>query len=80
MRLARTDSHQCCGAGGAYSLLQPGLSEPLRQAKVAALEATGSPVVASANIGCITHLQGAMRTPVKHWIELVDEALTAAKR
>lgn len=80
VRLARTDSHQCCGAGGAYSLLQPELAEPLREAKVAALEAVGSPVVASANIGCITHLQGAMRTPVKHWIELVDEALACARR
>ena len=80
VRLARTDSHQCCGAGGAYSLLQPELAQPLREAKVAALEAAGSPVVVSANIGCITHLQGGMRTPVKHWIELVDEALAGAKR
>lgn len=75
VRLAACDSHQCCGAGGAYSLLQPALAEPLRQAKVAALAATGSPVVASANIGCITHLQSAMTVPVKHWIELVDEVL-----
>jgi glycolate oxidase iron-sulfur subunit len=75
LRLAACDAHQCCGAGGAYSLLQPELAEPLRQAKVAALNATGSPVVASANIGCITHLQSGMSVPVKHWIELVDEAL-----
>ncbi len=75
LRLAACDAHQCCGAGGAYSLLQPDLAEPLRQAKVAALNATGSPVVASANIGCITHLQSGMNVPVKHWIELVDEAL-----
>src|SRR5690606_25756650 len=75
VRLAACDSHQCCGAGGAYSLLQPTLAEPLRQAKVAALAATGSPVVASANIGCITHLQSAMAVPVKHWIEMIDEVL-----
>lgn len=75
LRLVARDSHQCCGAGGAYSLLQPGLAEPLRQAKSEALKATGAPVVASANIGCISHLQSAMTVPVKHWIELIDEAL-----
>ncbi|HRH29245.1 MAG TPA: heterodisulfide reductase-related iron-sulfur binding cluster, partial [Aquabacterium sp.] len=76
VKLAKCDSHQCCGAGGAFSILQPGLSEPLRQAKVAALNETGTPVIASANIGCITHLQAAMDKPVKHWIELLDEAIS----
>ena len=76
VRLAACDSHQCCGAGGAYSILQPELAEPLRQAKVAALTATGAPVVASANIGCISHLQAGMSQPVKHWIELIDEAIS----
>jgi len=33
-------------------------------------------VIASANIGCITHLQSGTDTPVKHWIELLDEALS----
>jgi len=56
--------------------LQPELSEPLRQAKVTALTATGAPVVASANIGCISHLQAGMSQPVKHWIELIDEAIS----
>jgi len=76
VRLAATDSHQCCGAGGAYSLLQPELAEPLKQAKVAALKATGSGVVVSANIGCISHLQSGMDVSVKHWIELLDEAVS----
>ncbi|MFZ9550481.1 MAG: glycolate oxidase subunit GlcF, partial [Hylemonella sp.] len=31
--------------------------------------------IASANIGCITHLQSGTDTPVRHWIELLDEAL-----
>lgn len=76
VKLAKCDSHQCCGAGGAFSILQPGLSEPLRLAKVAALNETGAPVIASANIGCITHLQAGMDKPVKHWIELLDEAIS----
>ena len=79
VRLAACDPHQCCGAGGAYSLLQPAMAEPLRQAKVAALKAAGSPVVASANIGCITHLQAGTEVPVRHWVELLDEALIASK-
>jgi glycolate oxidase iron-sulfur subunit len=32
-------------------------------------------VIVSANIGCITHLQSGTRTPVRHWIEVLDEAL-----
>jgi glycolate oxidase iron-sulfur subunit len=75
VRLAPVDSHQCCGAGGAYSMLQPELAEPLREAKAASLTATAAVVVASANIGCITHLQSALAVPVKHWIEVLDEAL-----
>ncbi|MBC7699031.1 MAG: glycolate oxidase subunit GlcF, partial [Massilia sp.] len=43
---------------------------------VQALEAAGAQVIASANIGCISHLQGGTATPVKHWVELLDEALS----
>lgn len=76
VRLAGQDSHQCCGAGGAYSVLQPEMSMPLRDQKLKSLEGAGAQVIASANIGCITHLQGGTSTPVKHWIELLDEALS----
>ena len=31
--------------------------------------------VVSANIGCITHLQSGTTTPVRHWVEVLDEAL-----
>jgi glycolate oxidase iron-sulfur subunit len=76
VKLAAQDSHQCCGAGGAYSVLQPELSRQLRDLKVQALEATGPHVIASANIGCIVHLQSGTDTPVKHWLEVVDEAMS----
>lgn len=75
LHLPTSDSHQCCGAGGAYSLLQPELSAPLKAAKVDALMATQPDVIVSANIGCITHLQSDVPVPVKHWIEVLDEAL-----
>ena len=72
------DSHLCCGSAGTYSVTQPELSFKLRDNKLANLEATKPQTIVSANIGCLTHLQSGTQTPVKHWIELVDSALTAA--
>ena len=69
------DGHLCCGSAGTYSLLQPKLSRCLRDNKLAALMA-GSPLfIATANIGCLTHLQAGSVLPARHWIELVDAAL-----
>lgn len=69
------DSHLCCGSAGTYSITQPELSRQLRDRKLEALEANGPVRIATANIGCLTHLSSAGRTPVSHWIELVDDAL-----
>jgi glycolate oxidase iron-sulfur subunit len=71
-----TDSHLCCGSAGTYSVLQPELAHQLRDRKLSALAATEPQVIVSANIGCIQHLQSGTTTPVRHWIELIDEALT----
>ncbi len=69
------DGHLCCGSAGTYSLLQPELSRCLRDNKLSALMA-GSPLfIATANIGCLTHLQAGSVLPARHWIELVDAAL-----
>ncbi len=67
------DGHLCCGSAGSYSLLQPELSAQLRERKLAALAAGGAATIATANIGCLSHLQAGARTPVRHWIELLDE-------
>ncbi|SEI76674.1 glycolate oxidase subunit GlcF [Pseudomonas sp. NFR16] len=69
------DSHLCCGSAGTYSITQPELSKRLRDNKMNALESGSPDVIATANIGCQTHLAGAGRTPVKHWIELIEDAL-----
>ncbi|MNN95200.1 Lactate utilization protein A [compost metagenome] len=69
------DGHLCCGSAGSYSITQPELSRQLRDNKLNALESGQPQVIATANIGCQTHLDGAGRTPVRHWIELVDEAM-----
>jgi glycolate oxidase iron-sulfur subunit len=66
------DGHLCCGAAGTYSILQPELATRLKANKVAALEAGNPDVIASANIGCMTHLASGTARPVRHWIELLD--------
>ncbi|MNF76035.1 Lactate utilization protein A [compost metagenome] len=69
------DGHLCCGSAGTYSLTQPALSRQLRDNKLNALESGHPEVIVTANIGCQSHLDGAGRTPVRHWIELVEAAL-----
>ena len=69
---AVNDAHLCCGSAGTYSLLQPQISGELRGRKLAALQDGRPNVIATANIGCLTHLQGGTATPVRHWIELID--------
>lgn len=66
------DAHLCCGSAGTYSVLQPELSKQLRQNKLKNLEATEPDAIATANIGCLTHLQAGTANTVKHWIELLD--------
>jgi glycolate oxidase iron-sulfur subunit len=71
------DSHLCCGSAGTYSVLQPELSKRLQANKLAALNAGAPAVIASANVGCMGHLQGGTGVPVRHWIELIDERLAS---
>jgi glycolate oxidase iron-sulfur subunit len=66
------DVHLCCGSAGTYSVLQPALSGELRTNKLKALEAGRPDVIATANIGCMTHLASGTRRRVVHWIELLD--------
>ncbi|MDB5978030.1 MAG: glcF [Nevskia sp.] len=70
------DGHLCCGSAGTYSILQPKLSQQLRNNKLAALQAGAPETIVTANIGCLTHLGAGSERPVRHWIELLDEALT----
>jgi len=66
------ESHLCCGSAGTYSILQPELSAQLRERKLSNLQARGPELIASANIGCQTHLAAASNVPVVHWITLLD--------
>ena len=74
--VARNESHLCCGSAGTYSVLNPGLSTQLRDRKLGHLHALQAETIVSANIGCITHLQSGTDAPVRHWVEVLDEALS----
>ncbi len=71
------EAHLCCGSAGTYSVLQPKLAYALRDRKLGHLNELDPQAIVSANIGCIQHLQSGTPTPVKHWIEVLDEALSA---
>ena len=73
------NAHLCCGSAGTYSILQPELSQQLLKNKLTALESDKPDRIATANIGCLMHLQGGTETSVKHWIELVDERLACSE-
>jgi glycolate oxidase iron-sulfur subunit len=72
------DDGLCCGAGGAYAVLEPHLAGQIRDRKVAVITQaaadSGARVVASANPGCSMHLAQAGLT-VRHPLDLVAEAL-----
>ncbi len=65
------DTHLCCGSAGSYSILQKELSQQLLERKLACLEKEKPALIATANIGCLMHLQSHTELPVKHWIELL---------
>jgi glycolate oxidase iron-sulfur subunit len=57
-------------------VLQADTAYTLRDRKLGHLNKLQPKAILSANIGCITHLQSGADVPVRHWVELVDEALT----
>jgi glycolate oxidase iron-sulfur subunit len=75
VRLAASESHLCCGSAGTYSMLQPKLAYELRDRKLSHLATLQPQAIVSANIGCIQHLQSGTATPVRHWVEALDDAL-----
>lgn len=76
------DDGLCCGAGGAYSALQPDLANDIRERKLASVDRaiTRGPValMASANPGCSMHLSAALEDRsilVEHPVDIVAHAL-----
>jgi glycolate oxidase iron-sulfur subunit len=77
------DGHLCCGSAGTYSILQSALSQQLLSNKVSALLSGAPAMVATANIGCLAHIESGLNqhaaanaaTPIRHWVELIDARL-----
>ena len=75
LQVATNEAHLCCGSAGTYSVLQPVIATQLRDRKLGNLHEMHPQAILSANIGCITHLQSGTSVPVRHWVEIVDEAM-----
>ncbi len=76
------DDGLCCGAGGAFSVLQPELAKEIRERKLASIDravtATPVAVLASANPGCSMHLSTSLEErdiDVAHPVDIVAESL-----
>jgi glycolate oxidase iron-sulfur subunit len=68
------DAGNCCGSAGSYSVLQPQLSRELRKRKLDHLQKNQPELIATANIGCLTHLQAGSDVRVMHWLELLEQS------
>lgn len=68
-----TEGHICCGSAGSYAILQPDMAGRLKARKQAHVAATGARILASSNIGCLTHLASPQLHTV-HMVELLDWA------
>ena len=69
----------CCGSAGTYNLVQRELASQILEAKMDDVAATGAPILATANVGCMLQLragvaQRGLNMEVRHVIELLDEA------
>jgi glycolate oxidase iron-sulfur subunit len=72
-------SDQCCGSAGVYNVSQNELSMKILEKKMEDVTSVSSDMLATANVGCMIQLragveQRGLQTPVKHVVELLDEA------
>ncbi len=74
------ESHVCCGAGGANAVLEPHVADALRRRKLDNLQVGQAQLIATANFGCQKNLVRDASLPVRHYAELLAEALTPAPR
>ena len=70
---------QCCGSAGVYNVLETELSLKILAAKMDDVQSVESEIIATANVGCMIQLRAGMeqrglKQPVKHVMELVEEA------
>ncbi len=73
------DEGRCCGAGGAFSVLQPALASTIRTEKKKVIDGAGADVVASPNPGCAMWLAAA-GLEVRHPMEIVARSAGLSAR
>lgn len=70
---------QCCGSAGIYNVVQNELSMKILDAKMDDISSVSADALATGNVGCMIQLragaaQRKMNLPVKHVVELLEEA------
>ena len=68
------EKYMCCGSAGTYNLLQPDIANKLGERKAEHVDQAKVDVVASGNLGCMTHLRQFTGVPIVHTVELLDWA------
>jgi glycolate oxidase iron-sulfur subunit len=73
---------QCCGSAGVYNVSQNELSMKILEKKMEDVTSVSSDMLATANVGCMIQLRAGVKdrgltTPVKHVMELLDEAYSS---
>ncbi|HEY2497384.1 MAG TPA: heterodisulfide reductase-related iron-sulfur binding cluster [Candidatus Angelobacter sp.] len=74
---------QCCGSAGVYNVSQNELSMKILEKKMEDVTSVSSDMLATANVGCMIQLRAGVKergltTPVKHVVELLDEAYSSS--
>jgi glycolate oxidase iron-sulfur subunit len=72
---------QCCGSAGVYNVVQNELSMKILEAKMDDISSVSADLLATGNVGCMIQIragvdQRKMNLPVKHVMELLEEAYT----
>jgi glycolate oxidase iron-sulfur subunit len=75
--LPLADSDQCCGSAGIYNLVEPEISDLVLTPKLRNIAASGAPIVATGNPGCLMQIgAGLIRSggvaQSRHPVELLD--------
>jgi glycolate oxidase iron-sulfur subunit len=78
-------SDQCCGSAGIYNLIEPSTSDAVLEPKLAHIRATGAPLVATGNPGCLMQIGAGLRrermnVAAIHPVDLLDAAYANGKR
>jgi glycolate oxidase iron-sulfur subunit len=78
-------SDLCCGSAGIYNVVHTSMAMALLKKKMASVNATGAPLIAASNPGCMLQLRAGVKKfgqgqRVAHVMEILDEAYRAGER